>query len=206
MPAPLVQPRMRTSFPPTRHFAAAHFGRVSVVMIARVNCANALAEDFRARTSGRTAFTIFCHAQRHADDAGGADENLRWVEAAEFARNFQSRRGGRAQAFRACAAIGVAGIDDHSAHAVLGLSQIQLRSDYWCGLYAVGGEDGGSRGGRFTDKNRQIKLRLFQAAMRGGESKAARHDRIGKARWHGVFSRPEPEKFRRARGKQCVRE
>src|SRR5277367_1356426 len=60
IPAPLVQPRMRTCLPPKRHFAAAHLGRVSVVMIARVNSAKALAVRWRARTSRGIAFTIFC--------------------------------------------------------------------------------------------------------------------------------------------------
>ena len=41
------------------HFAEAHFGRVSVVMIARVNFANAAALALRACTSAGTARMIF---------------------------------------------------------------------------------------------------------------------------------------------------
>src|ERR1700722_2137732 len=61
MPAPLVQPRMRTSFPSAPYFAKALLGRLSVVMIARVNSVNARALVPRARTSLGTALTIFCH-------------------------------------------------------------------------------------------------------------------------------------------------
>ena len=43
IPAPLAQPRTRTFFPSREHVAAAHFGRVSVVMIARVNSSKDLA-------------------------------------------------------------------------------------------------------------------------------------------------------------------
>src|ERR1700689_603769 len=60
MPAPLVQPRMRTCLPAMRHLAAAHLGRVSVVMMARVNSAKELAVRWRARASPGIAFTIFC--------------------------------------------------------------------------------------------------------------------------------------------------
>src|SRR5580693_8302755 len=51
---------MRTCFPAMRHFAAAHLGRVSVVMMARVNSAKDLAMRWRARTKRGIAFTIFC--------------------------------------------------------------------------------------------------------------------------------------------------
>src|SRR5579863_1359680 len=51
---------MRTCLPPIRHFAAAHFGRVSVVMMARVNAAKDLAVRWRALTNRGIAFTIFC--------------------------------------------------------------------------------------------------------------------------------------------------
>src|ERR1700685_2870498 len=51
---------MRTCLPPMRHLAAAHLGRVSVVMMARVNSANDLAERWRARTRRGIALTIFC--------------------------------------------------------------------------------------------------------------------------------------------------
>src|SRR5580693_802905 len=43
-----------------RHFAAAHLGRVSVVMMARVNSVKELAARLRTRTSRGIAFTIFC--------------------------------------------------------------------------------------------------------------------------------------------------
>src|SRR4029077_4072818 len=36
IPAPLQHPRILTAFPPMRQFTAAHLGRVSVVIIARV--------------------------------------------------------------------------------------------------------------------------------------------------------------------------
>src|SRR6202795_3170991 len=51
---------MRTCLPPMRHFAAAHLGRVSVVMMARVKSAKDLALRWRARTSHGMALTIFC--------------------------------------------------------------------------------------------------------------------------------------------------
>src|ERR1700683_1412214 len=51
---------MRTCLPPTRHFAAAHLGRVSVVMMARVNSAKDWAARWRARTRRGIALTIFC--------------------------------------------------------------------------------------------------------------------------------------------------
>src|ERR1700744_483306 len=42
-----------------RQFVAAHLGRVSVVMIARVNCAKASALSLRERTNHGTALRIF---------------------------------------------------------------------------------------------------------------------------------------------------
>src|SRR5271156_1840839 len=51
---------MRTCLPPMRHLAAAHLGRVSVVMMARVNSAKDLAGRWRARTRRGMALTIFC--------------------------------------------------------------------------------------------------------------------------------------------------
>src|SRR5277367_762320 len=52
---------MRTSLPPARNLAHALFGRLSVVIIARVNSVNARALFPRPRTSFGTALTIFCH-------------------------------------------------------------------------------------------------------------------------------------------------
>ncbi len=45
MPAPLAQPATRTVFPPMRQLAAARFGRVSVVMMARFSPSKACAEN-----------------------------------------------------------------------------------------------------------------------------------------------------------------
>ena len=59
IPEPFAQPRMRTCFPPMRHFAAAHFGRVSVVMIACVNCSKAAAPELRLCASCGIARRIF---------------------------------------------------------------------------------------------------------------------------------------------------
>src|SRR5690348_9671625 len=58
MPEPLAQPRMRTCLPPMLHFAAAHFGRVSVVMMARANCVKVTEPDERAFTSAGIAARI----------------------------------------------------------------------------------------------------------------------------------------------------
>ncbi len=59
MPEPFAQPRMRTCLPPMRHFAVAHFGRVSVVMIERANSSKAPASALRARARCGTAARIF---------------------------------------------------------------------------------------------------------------------------------------------------
>ena len=59
IPEPFAQPIMRTCFPRMLHFAAAHFGRVSVVMIARVNCSNAATCGLRFRASCGIALRIF---------------------------------------------------------------------------------------------------------------------------------------------------
>ena len=54
IPAPLAHPSRRTCLPPMRSFAEAHFGRVSVVMMARVNCSNAaVSEPERVRVAAR---------------------------------------------------------------------------------------------------------------------------------------------------------
>src|SRR5579883_2209019 len=62
MPAPLAQPATRTALPPIRQLADARFGRVSVVMMARVNPSKARGElcsdlarpgaAFRMRSTG----------------------------------------------------------------------------------------------------------------------------------------------------------
>src|SRR5271156_64461 len=52
---------MRTSLPLARNLDAALFGRLSVVMMARLNSAKARALFPRARTNFGTALTIFCH-------------------------------------------------------------------------------------------------------------------------------------------------
>ena len=59
IPAPLQQPRIRTTLPPIRQFAPAHLGRVLGGMIARVNFAKASAVALRARTRSGTALRIF---------------------------------------------------------------------------------------------------------------------------------------------------
>ena len=59
MPAPLVQPAMRTVLPPTRQVAAAHFGRVSVVRIACANSRNERVEPRPARARRGIAARIF---------------------------------------------------------------------------------------------------------------------------------------------------
>ncbi len=126
-----------------RHFAAAHLGRVSVVMMARVNSAKELAVRWRARTRRGIAFTIFC--QRSGTPMTPV-EHTRICEGCrrpEFARELQRGGGRGGKAFRAGAAIGVAGIDDHAAHAMRRLPQMQLRGDHGRGLHAIGGEDGG---------------------------------------------------------------
>ena len=58
MPEPFAQPRRRTCLPPTRSFVAAHFGRVSVVMMARANSLNVATCALRARTRSGTASRI----------------------------------------------------------------------------------------------------------------------------------------------------
>src|SRR5437016_5091293 len=58
MPAPLVQPAMRTVLPPTRQVAAAHFGRVSVVRIACANSRNERVEPRPARATRGIAARI----------------------------------------------------------------------------------------------------------------------------------------------------
>src|SRR5208282_2793661 len=59
MPEPFAHPRMRTGFPPMEHLAAAHFGTVSVVMMARATCSKALTSELSARARAGTAFRIF---------------------------------------------------------------------------------------------------------------------------------------------------
>src|ERR1700723_1591261 len=59
IPEPLAHPRRRTCFPPMRNFAEAHFGRVSVVMMARVNSPNAAAPELQLRKSCGSATSIF---------------------------------------------------------------------------------------------------------------------------------------------------
>src|ERR1700722_18046207 len=59
MPEPLAHPRRRTCFPPMRNFAAAHFERVSVVRMARLNFSNAAASELEQRTSCGSALSIF---------------------------------------------------------------------------------------------------------------------------------------------------
>src|SRR5271170_8203830 len=59
MPEPFAHPRMRTGFPPMVHLAAAHFGTVSVVMIARATCSKAVASELPARVSAGTEWRIF---------------------------------------------------------------------------------------------------------------------------------------------------
>ena len=93
-------PAKRTVLPPRRHFAAAHFGRVSVVMIARANSVNASALDRRAPTSCRHGMQDFLAPQRHADHARRADQHLRVVNFAPpgsgcFRRSHRPRHGSR---------------------------------------------------------------------------------------------------------------
>ena len=121
----------------------------------------------------------FLPAQRNADDACGTHQNLRRMQAPEFAGELQCGGGGGGETFGAGAAIGVAGIDDHAAHAVRRLPQMQLRGDYGRGLYAIGREDRGGRCGGFADQYGQIEFGLFQAAVRGGESETLRDVGIG---------------------------
>src|SRR5258708_29778508 len=58
MPAPLAQPATRTDFPSTVQLAVAHFGRVSVVMMARVSPSKARTENSSEPASSGTAFKI----------------------------------------------------------------------------------------------------------------------------------------------------
>ena len=69
---------------PMRQRAAAHFGRVSVVMMARANSSKAAASALRVRAKLRHGGENFFHAQRRADHAGGANQNLRRIDAAQL--------------------------------------------------------------------------------------------------------------------------
>ena len=79
-------------FAPDAELAAAHFGRVSVVMMARANSSNAPASAFRRANELRHRSDDFLDAQRRANHAGGANEKLRRIAAAQFLR--EPRGGG----------------------------------------------------------------------------------------------------------------
>ena len=84
MPAPLQQPSNRTGFPPKRHRAAAHLGRVSVVMMARVNPSNDSAvletPDVSAGTAAMMRSTRIGNPitpVEHTSTCSGADPSAR---------------------------------------------------------------------------------------------------------------------------------
>ena len=78
MPEPFAQPRMRTCFSADGAFVRRPIsGRVSVVMMARANCSKALASGLPRGHEFRHGGENFLDAQRRADHARGADENLR---------------------------------------------------------------------------------------------------------------------------------
>ena len=90
IPEPFAQPRSRTFFPSMRQRAAAHFGRVSVVMIARANSSKARCLGAARRARVRDGGENFFDAQRRADHARGADQELRRIDAASSSASFEA--------------------------------------------------------------------------------------------------------------------
>ena len=184
MPEPFAQPRMRTGFPPMMHLAAAHFGTVSVVMMARATCSKALASESSARARAGTACENFFDAQWRADHSGGADENFarRHSRAREpLRRRWNEMRrepSGPVQQFALPELTMTARTFPRDSFEVL------LADANWGGLHAVRGEDGRGVGGRFADDEREVEPRFLQAAMRGGEREAVRNVRVRERRAH----------------------
>ena len=116
--------------------------------------------------------------QRHTNNAGRTDEKLVWVATETFGGVIDSaQRGGVADCARG--AVRVAGIYDHGAHAAFGFFQVLTRNNYWGGDDQILRKDRSCAGGSLARKHGEIECTgFFQAAGRGGETKATRQGRF----------------------------
>src|SRR5579863_8066837 len=196
---------MRTCLPPIRHFAAAHFGRVSVVMMARVNAAKDLAVRWRARTRRGMAFTIFC--QR----SGAPMTPVEHTRICEGCRRPSSRA-----SFSAVVAAAERPSEPVQQLALPELTitpRMRCADCRRCSCEAITGaaftrlvvKTAAAEAGVSLMNMAKSSLVFFKpqcvAAKLNprGTTELVRREDMG-------LSRPEPEKLRRARGKQCVRE
>ena len=111
------------------------------------------------RDNGQAAQDLV-DGQRHADYAGGTDEQLFRLAAEAFGGVIDgAQRGSVADC--AGGAIGVAGIDDNGAHAAFGLFKMFTGDYHRGGGDQILREDGGSAGGDLARKQREIECTGF---------------------------------------------